>query len=99
MRRNSFISRPPTMRPLHMALLAVLLVQMLVFLLPGDMMAAQTNPVMWLNFTLVSDRVILPVRFGDSPELQIILDTGMRSTGIYLFRKENSNHLDPDKRI
>lgn len=40
-----------------------------------------------ISFKLVRNRVILPVTIGESRNLDIILDTGMRFEGVYLFHK------------
>lgn len=91
-----FTSVAPLILPRLLALLVILTVQAPGLALPDHSSASGTEPVLSFGFALDDDRVILPVRFGDSPELRIILDTGMRSTGMYLFRKDLSTYLDPD---
>ena len=55
------------------------------------------EPVGQIQFVLVHNRVVFPVTVGDSRELDVILDTGMRSKGVYLFHSEHVNHLDPGR--
>jgi hypothetical protein len=45
-------------------------------------------------FKLERNRVIIPARVNDSKEMDIILDTGMRFDGIYLFHEELIDQID-----
>jgi hypothetical protein len=92
-------SRPPAIPLSHVLLLSFLFAQTFISFVPTDIGVAAANLSISMDFELDDNRVLLPVRFGDSPELRIILDTGMRSRGVYLFRRELSSHLDPDRRI
>ena len=52
-----------------------------------------------IPFELERDRIVLPVRFNDSPELRIVLDTGMHFDGLLLYDKELTDQLDLDRAI
>ena len=45
-------------------------------------------------FKLERNRVIIPVSVNGSRELDILLDTGMRFDGVYLFHKELADEID-----
>lgn len=47
-----------------------------------------------IPFELARNKVILPVRVNDSRTLKIILDSGMPSQGVILFRKELGDELN-----
>jgi len=59
--------------------------------------ADASKPIGQIRFTLLANRVVFPVTVGNSPGLDVILDTGMRSKGIYLFHSEHGDHLDSDR--
>ncbi len=52
-----------------------------------------------IPFELERNRIVLPVRFNDSPELRIVLDTGMHFDGLLLYDKELTDQLDLDHAI
>jgi hypothetical protein len=59
--------------------------------------ADASKPIGQIQFTLLANRVVFPVTVNNSPGLDVILDTGMRSRGIYLFHSGHGDHLDPDR--
>jgi hypothetical protein len=52
------------------------------------------NAGLVVPFTLDRHRVIVPTRINGSHPLRLILDTGMRFDGVYLFRRELANEID-----
>jgi hypothetical protein len=74
-----------------MAILAVAII------VPVCAQAGDAKPVGQIQFALVANRVVFPVTVRDSRKLEVILDTGMRSKGVYLFHSEDTSHLDPGR--
>jgi len=52
------------------------------------------TPLAKIHFKLDRNKIILPVKVEGSRELEVILDTGMRIEGVYLFHKELIQELD-----
>jgi len=46
-----------------------------------------STPLGKIPFKLDRNKILLPVSVGDSRDLWVILDTGMRFKGVYLFHK------------
>ncbi len=57
----------------------------------GSSAISKSPSSLHIPFDLNRNRIILPVRVGDSPELKIVLDTGMAFEGLLLYDKELTN--------
>ena len=60
----------------------------------GDESVAGFSAQYKVPFKLMRNRVIMPISVNGSRELDILLDTGMRFDGVYLFHKELADEID-----
>jgi hypothetical protein len=58
---------------------------------------SEPSPVPTIPFELDRNRIVLPVRAGDSIPLPIVLDTGMPIDGIYVFHEEFADQLGRER--
>jgi hypothetical protein len=69
-----------------------------VAILLSGLFACQGQPVaesgLTVPFKLERNKIIIPTKVNGSRPLNLILDTGMRFDGVYLFRKELADELD-----
>jgi len=54
---------------------------------------SQETPLVEIPFTLVDDHIVLPVTINDSPEIDVLLDTGMPMKGLMLLDREAAKQL------
>jgi hypothetical protein len=55
--------------------------------------AGAAEPVARFPFEIQANRIIFPMKIGDSSELMILLDTGLTFEGVYLFHEEKIEEL------
>jgi len=60
---------------------------------------ALTTPLAEIPFEIQRNKIILPVTVGDSPLMQVILDTGMPSDGLLIYRPALRKHLPLDNAV
>ena len=56
--------------------------------------AASSADVKQVPFKIDRNRIVIPTSVNGSAELRLILDTGMRFDGVYLFHEELASAMD-----
>jgi len=50
--------------------------------------ASAAEPLARIPFEIQANRIVFPMKSGDSPEMKILLDTGLTFDGVYLFHEK-----------